>query len=229
MKPTAVEIIERNVVLCDLREKYPLSAIVRGDVGLLPNGKLAARWQSVRRDGSSVWATADWPYKRDVRRPLPHQVDWGMQLDTIRENEPHGWNLLAVALKVPRLFETGQVLVPRRHAPGGGALHLSPDAGIDWLPFVHRHAGEGDWGEHGRYKPGILDEVMLWTLHEQPIETLNRVAIAAVGGAVRSRYQLDQEVSKGLRDPIYSALPAYAEILTVVSRAGNRTICYVVT
>jgi len=229
MTMPTVQVIERGVVLYDGRAKNPLQYVVRGDVGLLPNGKLAARWPSTRRDGTAIWATSEWSENRDVRRPLPHQTDWGDQFESIRERRQDGWNVLTAALEATPLFATGRVLYPRRNVPAGNAIHPPPDVPVDWLPFVRRHAVEGDWGQNGRYKPGILDEVMLWTLSDQPVEIQNRASIAAGGGAVRSCYALDEETGKRLVDPIYPQRRAFAELLTVVSRAGNRSICYITT
>ena len=197
-KPT-VQVIEHGVVLCDVRDKYPTSAVTRGDIALLPGGGLVARWFSMRRDGTTVRATADWADIRDVRRPLPHRADYVARFDTEREKRPDGWNRVSLGGDVPTLFQPGPILVRRRSTPGGGALFVPPDVSIDWNALIRRHAVEGDWGEHGRYEPDVLDEVKLWTLHRQPVAIQNLAAIAAAGGAVRSRDRVDEGTANASR------------------------------
>jgi hypothetical protein len=238
-----VQIYAQNAVLSD-RRRLSLNEIARGELAVLPDGRLRSRRHVRMNDGSIVLAYAAFDPEGDVERPLPSAVDWlarfeaiaasqgglacfhelGPPAQTERERFAIEFPELAAELGVelPKapvtLFNCGRCWYRKTLLPNV-AIGLAPEA---WRELALRHA-LGHWGKDGDISEvGELTEVMQWTAEEFPVAVQNAMAIAAGSGAVRSRQELPAWALAQLRERHeWTKQRAGIQILTVLGRSGG--------
>jgi hypothetical protein len=240
-----VVIYARDVLLCDRRRVSPGQSW-HGDLGILPNGELRARWRVKMNDGTATYGYMLFDPEADIEQPLPAPTDWAGRL-AFRLLEaggatffhelaapPPGENdrLIAefpeLAAKIgitrtpapPSLFELGRIRYPKvLHRSAG----LIPALGY-WHALVLNHS-QGHWGLAGEFQAvGTVSEAEIWMGEELEVAVQNAVAIKTGLGAVRSYYRLPEGAAAVLREhaPWQSPPPPpVIAVLTVLGRGGE--------
>jgi hypothetical protein len=223
-----MELLRTSIMLQDNRKRDPGSRPVVGDVARLDNGRVVARFRIDFEDGTSAWACGDYslnedpPALRNAATPkcwsrwMAGEIEKGqgryrelgprdfvpadeLEYAAFRGAYPHVAAFLRLPTSAPRspLFDVGRVQI---------SLH---GLDIDWRQLLRTH-DSGGFGIYGKYDDVPLTEAEVFTLAEQPVITVNKAAIAAKSGPIRSRFNL----------------PAcrVVTVVTVLSPRGARTL-----
>jgi hypothetical protein len=239
-----VQVYAKDAILAD-RRRLNLNELVRGDLAVLPDGRLRSRRRVVMNDGATILAYAAFDPEGDIEASLPSAPDWLGILEGVVLNAggPNNFHILEAAPRTQRarfvsefpelsaelgveveaepvtLFHAGVVRY-RKTLMFNSALCLEP---AFWRQLALRHS-QGFWALDGEYSQvGPLTETSIWCPESLSTTEANVLAIKLGTGAIRSRHDaLPDWAKKQLKEHhTFRWAEPIIEVLTVLGRAGS--------